>query len=56
MAFIINLETGIAAVFSRFLPSGSREQRSGAGLHGIAAHSMLVSPRLRLSGYAVSSL
>ena len=30
---------------SRFLPSDSREQRSDVGLHGIAAHSLLVSPR-----------
>ena len=30
---------------SRFLPSDSREQRSDVGLHGIAAHSVLVSPR-----------
>ena len=41
--FIINLEVNIAAAFSRFLPSDLREQRSNIGLHGIAAHSMLVS-------------
>ena len=40
---IINLERHIAMRFSRFLPSDLREQRSNIGLHGIAAHSMLVS-------------
>lgn len=34
----------VAMPFSRFLPSDSREQRSNAGLLGIAAHSVLVSP------------
>ena len=40
---------------SRFLPSDSREQRSDVGLHGIAAHSVLVSPaRRRLVSVAVT--
>ena len=42
-ASIINLESRVTTCFSRFLPSGSREQRSNAGLLGIAAHSVLVS-------------
>lgn len=42
-ASIINLEVHVTMSFSRFLPSDSREQRSDAGLLGIAAHSVLVS-------------
>ena len=47
--FIINLEWRIATHFCCFLPSNSREQRSGIGILGIAAHRMLVShPLCRL--------
>ena len=47
--FIINLEWRIATHFCCFLPSNSREQRSGVGILGIAAHRMLVShPLCRL--------
>ena len=46
---IINLEWRIATHFCCFLPSNSREQRSGVGILGIAAHRMLVShPLCRL--------
>ena len=40
---IINLEQRITTHFYCFLPSSLREQRSGTGILGIAAHSMLVS-------------
>ena len=43
---VINLEQDIAIRFSCFLPSDSREQRSYVGILGIAAHSVVVSPRL----------
>ena len=43
MVSIINLEQCIATRFYCFLPSSLREQRSGTGILGIAAHSMLVS-------------
>ena len=43
MVSIINLEQCIATCFYCFLPSSLREQRSGTGILGIAAHSMLVS-------------
>ena len=39
----INLGCDITAVLSCFLPSGSREQRSNAGLLGIATRSVAVS-------------
>ena len=46
---IINLEWRIATYFCCFLPSNLREQRSGIGILGIAAHRMLVShPLCRL--------
>ena len=48
-ASAINLGEHVTMPLSRFLPSDSREQRSDAGLHGIAARSLLVSPRLSLS-------
>ena len=48
-ASVINLGEHVTMPLSRFLPSDSREQRSDVGLHGIAAHSVLVSPRLSLS-------
>ena len=44
-ASVINLGEHVTMPLSRFLPSDSREQRSDVGLHGIAAHSLLVSPR-----------
>ena len=44
MTYIIHHTLYITVSFSRFLPSDSREQRSNAGLLGIAAHSVLVSP------------
>ena len=44
MVSIINLGAHVAMCLSRFLPSDSREQRSNAGLLGIAARSVLVSP------------
>ena len=40
---VINLGHSITACLSRFLPSGSREQRSNAGLLGIATRSVAVS-------------
>ena len=43
---IINLEQRITTYFCCFLPSNSREQRSGVGILGIAAHRMLVSHHL----------
>ena len=43
VASIINLESRITTCFCCFLPSSLREQRSGTGILGIAAHSMLVS-------------
>ena len=49
MVSIINLEQCIATRFYCFLPSSLREQRSGIGILGIAAHRMLVShPLCRL--------
>ena len=49
MVSIINLEWRIATYFCCFLPSNLREQRSGIGILGIAAHRMLVShPLCRL--------
>ena len=44
-ASVINLGEHVTMSLSRFLPSDSREQRSNIGLHGIAARSLLVSPR-----------
>ena len=54
-ASVINLGEHVTMPLSRFLPSDSREQRSDVGLHGIAAHSVLVSPaRRRLVSVAVT--
>lgn len=54
--FIINLEPRIATDFSRFLPSDSREPRSSIGLHGIAAHSVVVSPLCPVSTICIALL
>ena len=42
---VINLESSITTAFSRFLPSHLCEPHSDVGLFGIAAHSIVVSPR-----------